>query len=163
MSRQRAPGVLLWGSVLAAWLLALLPVPAALAGFKPFWLGLVVAYWALETPERMGLGRAFVLGLLADLVAGTLLGEQAVRLCILVFLVARFRPRLRFFPLAQQSLAMLVLLANDRAVTWAIRVASGEGVPPAGFWLAPVAGMLLWPWLFLLLDRLSARMRTREG
>jgi rod shape-determining protein MreD len=96
-------------------------------------------------------------------VFGSLLGEQALRLCILAFLVLRFRARLRFFPLSQQALAVLVLLTNDRIVVMAVRVASGEGVPPADFWLSPLVGMLLWPWLFLIFDQLRMRSRFREG
>lgn len=163
MSRQRAGLLAFSGSCLAALLLGLVPFPPVLAGFKPYWLGLVVIYWALEAPDRLGLGMAFVLGLLADAVYGTLFGEQALRLCILAFLVLRFRARLRFFPLSQQALAVLVLLFNDRIVVLAVRVASGEGVPPADFWLAPLIGTLLWPWLFLLFDQLRLRGRFRDG
>lgn len=163
MSRARGGAVLFYLSLLGAVLLGLLPFPPSLQGFKPYWVGLLVIYWALEAPERLGLGAAFVIGLLADLVYGSLLGEQALRLCILVFLVLRFRPRLRFFPAAQQALAILLLLANDRVVTLAIRLISGEGLPPAAFWLSPISGMLLWPWLFLMLDQLRLRSRHREG
>jgi rod shape-determining protein MreD len=109
------------------------------------------------------LGVAFAVGLFADLVYGTLLGEQALRLVILVFLVSRFRPRLRFFPLSQQALAILALLLNDRVIVAAVRAFTGEGWPPVLFWASPVVGMLLWPWLFLLLDDLRLRQRNREG
>ncbi len=163
MSRQRAGFFAFFGSFVVALLLGLVPFPDVLAGFKPYWLGIVVIYWALEAPERLGLGAAFLLGLAADVVYGTLFGEQALRLCILAFLVLRFRARLRFFPLSQQALAVLVLLFNDRVVVLAVRVASGEGVPPPEFWLAPLIGTLLWPWLFLLFDQLRLRGRLRDG
>jgi rod shape-determining protein MreD len=149
-------------SLLVSLLLALMPVPGALAMLKPYWPALVMLYWILEAPERMGLGTAFLFGLAADLVFGTLFGEQAVRLAILAFLALRFRARIRFFPLWQQALAVLVLLLNDRAVVLAIRVFTGEGWPAPGFWLAPAAGMLLWPLVFLLLDGLSQRLRGRR-
>lgn len=162
MSRQRSAGLVLAGSLLIALLLGLVPWPGALDVLRPYWLALVVIYWALEAPDRMGLGLAFVLGLLADLLFGTLMGEQALRLCVIVFLVLRFRPRLRFFPLSQQALAVLALLLNDRVIVLAIRAASGEGLPSPTFWLAPVIGTLLWPWLFLLVDHARLRARHRE-
>ena len=59
---------------------------------------------------------------MADLVSGSLLGEQALRLCVLAFIVLRFRARLRFFPLWQQALALLVLLINDRVVVLMVRI-----------------------------------------
>lgn len=163
MSRARDGHALLWTSVLVAVLLGLLPLPDWLAPFRPYWIGLVLAYWALEAPQRIGLGVAFVIGVLADLGYGTLLGEQALRLTILVFLVLRFRPRLRFFPLSQQALAILALLVNDRVVVMAIRAFTGEGWPPLLFWASPVVAMMLWPWIFLLLDDLRLRLRGREG
>lgn len=163
MSRQRASRLMLLGSFAIAILLGLLPVPDLLAGLKPYWLGLLVIYWALETPDQVGLGAAFLLGLLADLVYGMLFGEQALRLCIIAFLVLRFRARLRFFPLSQQALAVLALLLNDRVVVLAVRVASGEGTPASSFWLSPITGMLLWPWLFLLLDQLRLRARHKDA
>src|SRR5690606_6480703 len=82
MSRVRDGGSLFWASVILALLLGLLPMPASIAVFKPYWVGLVLCYWLLEVPDRIGLGVAFVLGLAADLVYGTLLGEQAMRLVI---------------------------------------------------------------------------------
>jgi rod shape-determining protein MreD len=163
MSRGRSGPGLFFGSLLLALLLGLVPFPELLHGLKPYWVGLLVIYWALEAPERLGLGLAFLIGLAADIVYGSLLGEQALRLCILAFLVLRFRARLRFFPLSQQALAVLVLLANDRVVVLAIRIASGEGSPALDFWLSPLVGMLLWPWLFLIFDQLRLRSRFREG
>ena len=40
---------------------------------------------------------------------------------------------------------------------------TGDPVPPLNFWYAPVAGMLAWPWVFLLFDDLRARLRAREA
>ena len=137
MSRARLQNWIFSGSLIAAFLLQLMPLPPGAEPFKPYWLGLVVVYWAIEAPERMGLGLAFALGLVGDLLVGELLGEQAMRLVVLAFIVLRFRSRLRFFPLGQQALAVLALLLNDRVVTLMIRGFSGEAMPPATFWIAP--------------------------
>lgn len=163
MSRSRGDRWVLGLSLLLALLAGILPLPAVIEPLRPFWLGLLLIYWALEAPDRAGLGLAFVLGLFADVLFGTLFGEHALRLCVMVFLVLRFRPRLRFFPLTQQALAVFALLLNDKVVCLAVRIASGDGVPPAAFWWSPLAGLLLWPWLFLLLDRWRQRQRYRDG
>ena len=162
MSR-RDGGSLLWGSLVLAILLGLLPMPPSVAVFKPYWLGLVLCYWVLEAPERVGLGFAFLLGLAGDLIYGSLLGEQAMRLSIFAFIVLRFRARLRFFTLAQQALAIFALLLNDRFVVLIIRGFSGEGLPPWTFWISPAVGMLLWPWLFLLLDDVRLKLRHKDS
>lgn len=141
-------------SIVVALLLGLLPLPPVLQPFRPFWIGLVLAYWLIETPDKVGLGAAFVVGLLADLCFGSLLGEHALRLVVMGFIVQRFRARLRFFPLSQQSLAIGGLLLNDRIVTATVHLTIGEPTLPLPFWLAPLVGMLLWPAVFWLLDTL---------
>lgn len=148
-------------SVLVALLLGLLPLPAAVQGLRPYWLALVVAYWVIEEPDRAGLGFAFVVGLLADLVSGALLGEQALRLVVLAFILQRFRAQLRFFPLAQQALAIGGLLLNDRVVAAAIHLLLGLPQLPWPYWVAPLLGMLLWAPLFLLFDAFRQGRRSR--
>lgn len=161
MTRLRASGALFLLSVVVALVLGLMPLPGWLAPLKPFWLALVLSYWLLEDPARVGLGVAFLAGLAADLIFGTLIGEHALRLVVLAFIIQRFRARLRFFPIWQQSLAVGGLLVNDRIVASAIRVFLGDGAPPLTFWLSPLSGLLIWPWLFLVLD--IARMRGRQN
>ena len=153
MSRRQNPW-LLPASVLIALVLGLLPLPAMLQPLRPFWLALVVAYWVLEAPERVGLGVAFALGLVGDLAFGGLLGEQALRLVVMSFILQRFRSQLRFFPLAQQALVVGGLLLNDRVVSAAVHLALGVPQLAWSYWLAPLLGMLLWAPVYLVLDAL---------
>lgn len=162
MSVQRQVNLGFVFSVALAYLLMLVQLPPALAPWKPYWLALAVIYWGLEGQERVGLGRVFILGLVADLLTGNLLGEQALRLVALAFIVARFRPRLRFFTMWQQALAVLALLLNDRILLLMVRAFAGDSWPPPQYWLAPLAGAMLWPFVFLLLDDLRSRARARE-
>jgi rod shape-determining protein MreD len=162
MNRTRVQGWLFGGSLAVAFLLQLMPLPQMLLPFKPYWLALVLIYWTIELPERVGLGLAFLLGLVGDVLSGELLGEQALRLIVLAFIVLRFRARLRFFPVWQQTVAVLGLLLNDRIVTLMVRGFAGEPMPPMAFWFAPLAGMLAWPFVFLLFDDLRARVRASE-
>ncbi|MBS0570278.1 MAG: rod shape-determining protein MreD [Proteobacteria bacterium] len=163
MSKLRANDWLFWGSIVVCYLLQLMPLPQAMLPLKPWWLALVVVYWTLEAPEHVSLGRAFALGLIGDVFAGDLLGEQALRLCVFGFILMRFRSRLRFFPMWQQAMAVLALLLNDRIVLLAIRAVAGFGGVPPSYWLAPFVGALAWPWVFLLLDDARARLRARES
>ena len=159
MSRPRNAWVLPV-SLLLALLLGLVPLPALLQPLRPYWLALVLAYWVLEEPEKVGLGVAFLLGVVADLVFGGLLGEQAMRLAIFAFILDRFRARLRFFPLSQQALAIGGLLLNDRVVSAVIHLVLGAPQHPWTFWWAPLLGMLLWAPLHFALDALRLRRRT---
>jgi rod shape-determining protein MreD len=151
---------LIYGSFFLGLLFAVIPLPEMIQGARPYLLAMFVAYWLMEAPLAVGLGTAFLVGLLADLTSATLLGEQATRLVILAFLVQRFRARLRFFPLWQQALTIGLLLINDRVVVAIIHMVIAAPQPSGLSWLAPVLGTVLWPWLFVLLD--LARLRSRE-
>lgn len=159
MSRART-GWLMPLSVIVALLLGLLPLPEVLQPLRPYWLALIVAYWVIEAPDRAGLGFAVGIGLVADLMFGTLLGEQALRLLIMAFILQRFRARLRFFPMSQQALAIGGLLLNDRIVTTVVHLALGEPTLPWQYWWAPLLGMLLWAPLHFVLDALRLRRRA---
>jgi rod shape-determining protein MreD len=157
--RDRWPVIL--GSLIAAVVLTLLPLPPAVEALRPYWVALVMIYWGLETTDMVTLGLAFTIGLVLDLLTGSLLGMHALSLVIVVYLVTRFRARLRFFPPWQQALSVLGLLVNDRIILLWIISLRGEPLPELGFWLPPLVGTLLWPWLFLLLDRYRGFMRQR--
>ena len=153
MSRVRRPW-LFPVTIFVALLLGLLPLPPMLQPLRPYWLGLVLVYWLLEDPDRLGLGTAFVLGLIADLAFGSLLGEQAMRLTVMTFIVQRFRPQLRFFPTAQQALAIGGLLLNDQVIVAVAHLVFGQKNGGWLHWWSPLVGAGLWPLLFVLLDGL---------
>jgi len=162
MSSGRESRTLILLSVSAAVLLSLLPLPELLLPFKPYWVALVVIYWSLETRDGMGLGLAFLTGIVLDILSGSLMGMHALSLIVMVFLVQRFRSRLRFFPPWQQALSVLGLLVNDRIILIWISMLLGEPLPTWKHWLPPLIGMAVWPWLFLLLDHSRAVMRRNR-
>ena len=159
MSRTRN-GWVLPVSILVAILLGLVPLPAPLQPLRPYWLALVLAYWLLEAPDRVGLGVSFMIGLVAGLAFGGLLGEQALRLVVLAFILERFRARLRFFPMSQQAMTMGVLLLNDRVINAVIHLVMGVPQVPVLTWCAPLIGAVLWAPLHFLLDALRLRKRA---
>jgi rod shape-determining protein MreD len=93
MNRVRMQGWAFWIGIAAALLLMLMPLPAMIQPLKPYWPALVLVYWSLEATDRVSVGLAFGVGLAADLLNGALLGDQALRLAVLVFIVMRFRSR----------------------------------------------------------------------
>ncbi len=163
MTSRRDSRSLFFLTVTAAALLSLLPLPDMLLPFKPYWVALVIIYWSLETNDMISLGMAFVIGLFFDILSSSLMGLHALSLVIMVFLVQHFRSRLRFFPPWQQALSVLGLLVNDRIILIWIAALLGEPLPTWQYWLPPLIGMALWPWLFLLLDRMRAMSRQHKS
>lgn len=148
--------------LIMAILLTLLPLPDVLNPLRPYWVGLVLIYWALEIREMVSLGMAFLIGILLDVLSGGLMGTNALSLVIMIYLVQRFRARLRFFPPWQQALSVLGLLVNDHIIRLWISSLLGEPMPTWQYWLSPMVGMVMWPWLFLLLDRIRAERRQKR-
>jgi rod shape-determining protein MreD len=161
MNRVRVQGWAFWIGIAAALLLMLMPLPAMIQPLKPYWPALVLLYWSLEATDRVSVGLAFGVGLAADLLNGALLGDQALRLAVLVFIVLRFRSRLRFFPMWQQALAVWLLLLNNHVLQALIRAFAGDSPMPALSWAAPAVGALVWPFVFLLLDDVNTRLRGK--
>jgi rod shape-determining protein MreD len=163
MSDSRESFGLIILTIIAAILLSMLPLPAMLESLKPYWVALVIIYWSLETRSSISLGLAFFVGILVDIFSGSLLGLHALSLVVMAFLVQRFRSRIRFFPPWQQALSVLGLLVNDRIILIWIGALLGEPLPTLSYWLSPLIGMAVWPWLFLLLDGLRARARRSKS
>ncbi|MEN1727105.1 MAG: rod shape-determining protein MreD [Pseudomonadota bacterium] len=163
MSSRQPSSTLLIISLTTALLLTIVPFPGGWDPLRPYWVALVVIYWNLEAGRFRHLGQGFLLGLLLDVMTGTLLGQHALGLVILVFLLERFRARIRFFPPWQQAAAILVLLLNDRVIHLWIIALEGNAWPSWLWWLAPLLAVFLWPWLFLLLDGLRRRQRVHSS
>jgi len=56
---------------------------------------------------------------------------------------------------------VLALLMNDRILLLIVRMLAGASLPPPSWWISPFVGAALWPFLFLLLDDLRARLRIQ--
>ena len=85
--KQRA---LILASFVAAMVLTIVPLPGAIRLLRPDWVALVLVYWCMALPVRIGVGSGWVLGLFLDVLYGSLLGEQALAKALLAYLTLRF-------------------------------------------------------------------------
>ncbi len=94
-------------SILAALLLSVMPMPDPVSLGRPMWLAMVLAYWVMALPHRVGLLTAWLAGLVSDVLFGQLFGQNALVMTLVVWMVLLLYQRIRRFPLWQQSLVML--------------------------------------------------------
>lgn len=160
--KRPVPWWLIISSLVAALALMLLPMPHWLIHLQPFWVAMVLMYWWIEAPERVGLTSGFVCGLAVDLLMGDILGLHAMGLLFSGFIALRFQRQLRLFPVWQKAVAVLGLLLNERLIYLTVLFLSNHPLPDWRIWLPPFVGVALWPWLFLLLDDLRVRTRIRK-
>lgn len=145
----------MWATLVIALLLSVAPMPEHLEIGRPLWLALVLTFWAINYPHQVGLLTAWGLGLAQDILYGTLFGQHALALVLVVFLVLTLQQRLKLFPLWQQSCALLVIYGLAQLVLLWLSTLSGMR-PEIGYYAVPVlVSCLLWPWLYLLLSNVK--------
>ena len=136
-------------TLLAAFTLNLLPIGRHAA--LPDLLAVVLVFWNVHQPRRVGVGAAFVFGLLMDVHEGALLGQHALAYTLLGFVATSVHRRLLWFSLPEQALQILPLFFAAHAVSLVIRLLAGDMFPGWPLLLAPVAEALLWPVVTVLL------------
>jgi len=138
-------------SLVLGLVLMILPLPDWVQPYRPDWLALILIYWSMAMPKRVGLWFAFFAGLVLDVAQGTLLGQHAMALVIVVFLNLNFYQQVRVLALIQQAMYVFsLLLINQMVIAW-VEGILGRPTPVLAFFAAPVIGMLIWPWVFVVL------------
>ncbi|SHN01205.1 rod shape-determining protein MreD [Rhizobacter sp. OV335] len=144
----------IWSSLLLAFLFNLVPfgrIPAI-----PDLLALALAFWNVHQPRRIGVGIAFMFGLLMDVHDSAVLGQHALAYTLLSFFAITIHRRLLWFGLPQQALQILPLFVAAHAVSLIVRMLVGGMLPGWELMLAPVFESLLWPvasWVLLAPQR----------
>ena len=153
-------GMVILITFIIALLLTIIPLPDWLRYVRPDWAGLVLIYWCLALPERVGVGTGWMTGLLVDLLTGTLLGQHALSLTIVAWLTLKFHQRMRLFPVLQQAVTVMVLLiVHQLLALWISRII-GRPAAPWYFWAPSILGMLLWSPVYAMLRTLRRGFRV---
>ncbi len=134
-----------------ALVLALLPMPEWTIWLRPAWVLMVLIYWSITVPGRVGVGTAWVMGIIMDVLNDTLLGEHALAYTMVIYFVSRMHIRLRMYPLLQQGLSIWAFVFLYQFIIYCIQGFIGSLPESHLYWLSSVTSMLLWPWLFVLL------------
>jgi rod shape-determining protein MreD len=138
-------------TLITALILALLPMPDWTVWLRPAWVLMVLIYWTITTPNRISLAFAWAIGLLLDLMNGTLLGEHALAITVVIYFVVRMHIRLRMYPVLQQGLSVGMFVLLYQFIIFCIQGFIGELPASNLYWLSSITSMLLWPWLSVLL------------
>ncbi len=159
---RRANG--LWvivASFMVAMVLAIVPIPDSapleIAYLRPEWIVLVLLYWVMAIPSRVGIMIACLVGLFTDVLIGSLLGQHAIGYIAVAYIAASLYQRLRMFSIWQQSLVVFAAVGLNQLIN--VWIESIAGLTEWNIWylLASVTSALLWPWVFLLLRYLRRR------
>lgn len=137
-------------SLFVALLLNLVPT-GRLPGV-PDWVALVLAFWCVREPLKVGMGTGFVLGLVMDVSAAAVLGQHALAYVVLCFLASSLSRRILWFSMFQQAIQILPMLLLMQALMAAARLIGGAPFPGWAYFLSSLSSTLLWiPLNYLLL------------
>ena len=138
-------------SLIVAFALTSVPLPEWANPWRPAWVAIVVIYWCLAIPERIGVLFAWAIGLLLDVLHGAILGQHALGLAFVAYIAVLYHQQVRVFPLVQQSLVVgslvVVYLGGE------LLVYNFLGSKPYGsqYLLGAMTSALLWPWAYIVL------------
>jgi rod shape-determining protein MreD len=162
MSYQLANGrSIVWLTLLAGLLFQIMPVPTAVEAWRPDWLLLVMAYWAMALPHRYNILTAWLFGVMLDVLLGATLGVRALALSIVIYVVVLHFQRLRNFPRWQQSLIVAALVCLYHMVIFWVEAVLGNGQFSIALFLPALSSLAIWFWAFGILRRIRRHYKIR--
>lgn len=144
-------GLVIGATFLLALILTLLPMPHGIKIFQPPWVLLVLLFWTLILPGRLSINLAWTLGILLDVLHGTLLGEHALALSVVTYIAARMSNQLRMFSLFQQGISVFFMVIFYQFILYCIQGFLGDLPEGWQYWLPAIPSVLLWPWAFTMM------------
>ena len=161
--KEKSNGV--WVIVLSfflAYLLAIVPFPEWAMNYRPEWVPMVLIYWVMALPYRVGIGSAWCAGLILDILKGAVLGLNAIGLVIVAYVTSSIHLRFRMFSSIQQSGLVLVLIGINLFLShWLEVIAGYTTASDMMFIMGALTSAVLWPTLFQLLRQIRRGFEVR--
>lgn len=149
-------------TVLISFILAIIPLPDWIIEFRPEWVTLVLIYWTITSPSKVGVTVAWCAGLLLDVSYGTLMGQHAIGMVLVIYIIHQQHQRLRVASLLQQALLIFLLIFVKQLLTLWVDGMLGRAPDSWLYFMPSLTSALLWPWIHLILRDLQRKFGTRN-
>jgi rod shape-determining protein MreD len=147
-------------SLMLAFILNLMPWGSWVG--VPDFVALVLVFWSIHQPRKVGIGVAFFMGLLMDVHNASLLGENALSYTLLSYFAIMIHRRVLWFPLRTQALHVLPLLLIMQTVQAAVRWMVSAKMPGWAYFIGSFTSTALWPVVTILLLAPQRRAVDRD-
>lgn len=141
-------------SFIAAFILSMIPLPQILQTIRPEFVLIVLIYWCIALPNRIGVGIGWIAGLVFDVSTDALLAQHALTFALIAYLAIQLHQRIRIFPIWQQALTIFILMMLQGTITLWINGMLGETPPITAFLLPAISTALFWPVGYLLMRQI---------
>jgi len=136
-------------SLVGALLLSLIMFP--IGNYAPDWMNLILVYWILATPFSIGLITSWLVGLVADVAFGSVLGLNALTYTLISYIVIKSYKFIRYLTVYQQSLIILLLfLGKYTLIIWINTIFKNNNYDISLYWAA-LTSAIIWPLVFYIL------------
>jgi rod shape-determining protein MreD len=153
VEQRKLPWLLIICSSLLALLASQWPLPAWAAWIRPEFAVMLVVFLILDSPFRIGMVYAGVVGLALDILEGCVLGQQALALVVVAYLTFLFNTRIRMASLLEQALAVGMLVLVFLCIDYWVHGITGGGYFSVGFILPALSSAAIWPFAKLAMLR----------
>jgi rod shape-determining protein MreD len=162
MIRARGSGRLsVIATIIVALMLMVAPLPDGAQPYRPDWITLTLIYWAMMMPRTWSVGSAWIVGIVLDVAQGSILGQHALALSVVVFVTVKFHLLVRVFPMQQLAATVFALLALYQFLLFWVNGVAGVDAPAISYWAPVLTGTLLWPIVLVLLRGVNSRIPLR--
>jgi len=131
-----------------AMIMMLLPLPDFLVWWRPNWLLMVLIYWTMALPHRVGILTGWSVGLMTDVALGSVLGVHGLTMAVIAYLIILLTNRLRLFPLWKQSAIIALMVGLDLVMNLWIQNFISMRAHESMYWLPIISSAFFWPWYF---------------
>lgn len=160
-TRSAGTPVVLVTFIFAAWL-EVLPLPEVLNQGRPEWMALVLIYWIIALPHRVGVFWGFGVGLFQDVLTGVVLGQHALAYALVAYITVLAYKRLRVFSPVQQSGIVFLLTGTAVLTSYTVQNVIGATVQGPLMMLVPaLVSALLWRAVFVVLRQVRRQFWVR--
>lgn len=144
-------------SIFVAFMLTIMPLPGWAVEFRPEWVTLVLIYWAMALPARTGVTMAWLAGLMLDVSHGAILGQNAIGLVLVIYIIHIQHQRLRVASLVQQALVIFVLILLKQLIVLWVSGIVGHAPDTWLYFMPSLTSAVLWPWIYIILRDLRRK------
>ena len=147
-------------TIVVALMLTIMPLPDLAQPFRPDWVAIVLIFWAMQLPRTWSVGTAWIVGIVLDVAQGTLLGQHALALTVIVFITIRIHLLMRVFPILQLTATVMSLLVIYQFLLFWINGVAGVSAPAINYWAPVISATVLWPFIYMFLSGVRYRVRA---
>ena len=154
-------GIVIVFTLLVALIASIVPLPLNIDTFRPDWVLVVLLYWCLALPNQVNVLTAWFMGLLLDILLGSVIGVHAAAMALAVYIVADNYQKIRNFSVWQQALIVGLLSALYQLLVFALQRILNDVIFLPSYMYPVLTTIILWPWAFLLLRKIRRHFQIK--